>query len=58
MNVQEARQYLGDCYNHGAIDLSDIEGKTESEIIEMAEYLNHKSEAYAEVVREQYDNRA
>lgn len=49
--LQEAKQYLGYCIKEGALDVSDVEGKTDDELIEMSDELMAKADAWADAIR-------
>jgi len=52
MNIEEAKSYLGYCFKEGAIDISDIEGKSDKELIEMAEEMMAKADYLADLAKE------
>lgn len=48
--LQESKNYLGYCIKEGAVDESQLEGKTDEELIKMAQDLMGKADAYADSV--------
>ena len=46
--LEESKSYLGYCYKEGAIDESELEGKSDKELIEMSDYLMGKADVMAD----------
>lgn len=51
--LDTAKHYLSECVEEGALDESDLEGKTDKELIEMADRLIALGDAAAEARKEE-----